>query len=125
MFTMPTLRPDVVCHASRSADPGANGVKKSPNFILQCARTPAAFYNFCHAALSKHGVLYNPDFDVSDLEKNDYLDFDTDEKGEFILNEHGHRIPSPQGYCKCYCDDLCLFAWYLQTLKNTNDSGDT
>eukprot|EP01047_Picozoa_sp_COSAG01_P008972 COSAG01_NODE_362_length_18130_cov_34.672307_15_plen_293_part_00 len=48
------------------------------------AGTPAAFYNFCHAALSKHGVLHSPDFDVSDLEKNDYLDFDTDEKGELF-----------------------------------------
>eukprot|EP01047_Picozoa_sp_COSAG01_P013020 COSAG01_NODE_601_length_14954_cov_175.954359_21_plen_216_part_00 len=81
------------------------------------AGTPAAFYNFCHAALSKHGVLYSPDFDVSDLEKNDYLDFDTDEKGEFILNEHGHRIPSPQGYCKAYCDDLCLVSANIEEHK--------
>lgn len=81
------------------------------------AGTPSAFYNFCHAALSKHGVLYSPDFDVSDLETNDYLDFDTDEKGEFILNEHGHRIPSPQGYCKSYCDDLCLVSANIEEHK--------
>eukprot|EP01047_Picozoa_sp_COSAG01_P053755 COSAG01_NODE_5795_length_4031_cov_2.927263_6_plen_47_part_00 len=27
-----------------------------------------------------------PDFHVSDLEKHDFLDFDTDDNGEFILS---------------------------------------
>jgi hypothetical protein len=39
------------------------------------AGTPAAFYNFCYAALSKHGVLHSPDFDVSDLGVNLSISF--------------------------------------------------
>jgi hypothetical protein len=36
--------------------------------------TPASWMNFVHASLAKHGVLFCPDFHVSDLESNDYLE---------------------------------------------------
>jgi hypothetical protein len=35
----PSESSDVITDSSRAADPGAFCIKKSPNFILQCART--------------------------------------------------------------------------------------
>jgi hypothetical protein len=70
--------------------------------------TPSAFCNFVHAALNKHGAIYTPDFTAEDLEKNDFLDYDTDDNGNFILNSCRQRTPSPQGYCRVYVDDICI-----------------
>jgi hypothetical protein len=72
--------------------------------------TPASWMNFVHASLAQHGVLFCPDFHVSDLESNDYLDFDTDDDGNFVLDDKGKRIPSPQGYARCYTDDLAIIS---------------
>eukprot|EP01047_Picozoa_sp_COSAG01_P034319 COSAG01_NODE_2572_length_7436_cov_3.363500_5_plen_96_part_00 len=38
--------------------------------------------------------LFCPDFHVSDLEQHDFLDYDTDDKGEFVLDNNGQRIPT-------------------------------